>query len=397
MGKPLAIDLYCGLGGWAEGFLAEGYDVVGFDNHRHVYGDQKYPAQLVLQDVTTLIGRQFNNAAVIVASPPCTEYSYMAMPWSRGKQIARALRGKDEFPQPYTGSRTIEDLNRLFDACFRIAKEASEATCHCQCWRCAKGGHCIRCDWFGNTGVVARRIPLVVENVKGAQPWVGEARAHFGSFYLWGDVNSVGNAIVGPSARFGEVLRARKRTGGKANPDGTDHPQGSWFKIADSKNRGSKNGGGSWFAVAHNTESGTGQNPDGRKVPMNFHEFEKTGKPGRSFQSVAVEGVKAPGMNWSKHGEPEYKPQGFNVENARRLREAELIQFAAERYPEALQEAGSKVAGDWFGSYAEQKAAGTISPGRLHGKNSDSRKAASAQIAKIPFPLAQHIAKVFKP
>lgn len=23
--KPLAIDLYCGLGGWAEGFLAEGY------------------------------------------------------------------------------------------------------------------------------------------------------------------------------------------------------------------------------------------------------------------------------------------------------------------------------------------------------------------------------------
>lgn len=29
--KPLAIDLYCGLGGWAEGFLAEGYNVIGFD------------------------------------------------------------------------------------------------------------------------------------------------------------------------------------------------------------------------------------------------------------------------------------------------------------------------------------------------------------------------------
>jgi hypothetical protein len=27
---PLAIDLFCGLGGWAEGLLAEGYDVIGF-------------------------------------------------------------------------------------------------------------------------------------------------------------------------------------------------------------------------------------------------------------------------------------------------------------------------------------------------------------------------------
>ena len=36
--KPLAIDLYCGLGGWAEGFLAEGYDVIGFDIERHDYG-----------------------------------------------------------------------------------------------------------------------------------------------------------------------------------------------------------------------------------------------------------------------------------------------------------------------------------------------------------------------
>lgn len=28
------IDLYCGLGGWAEGFLAEGYRVIGFDIER---------------------------------------------------------------------------------------------------------------------------------------------------------------------------------------------------------------------------------------------------------------------------------------------------------------------------------------------------------------------------
>ena len=90
--KPLAIDLFCGLGGWTEGLLAEGYHVIGFDIERHHYGDAKYPAQLVLQDVLTLHGSQFKDAALIVASPPCQEYSYMAMPWSRAQAIAAEYR-----------------------------------------------------------------------------------------------------------------------------------------------------------------------------------------------------------------------------------------------------------------------------------------------------------------
>jgi site-specific DNA-cytosine methylase len=90
--KPLAIDLFCGLGGWTEGLLAEGYCVVGFDIERHEYGELRYPAQLVLQDVLTIHGRQFKDAALIVASPPCQEYSYMAMPWSRAKQSGSRLQ-----------------------------------------------------------------------------------------------------------------------------------------------------------------------------------------------------------------------------------------------------------------------------------------------------------------
>lgn len=37
MTKPLMIDLCAGLGGWASGGLAEGYDVIGFDIERHEY------------------------------------------------------------------------------------------------------------------------------------------------------------------------------------------------------------------------------------------------------------------------------------------------------------------------------------------------------------------------
>jgi hypothetical protein len=95
---------------------------------------------------------------------------------------------------------------------------------------------------------------MVVENVKGAQPWVGKAKANFGSFYLWGDVESVGGRII-PAGR----------------------PK---FGVPALDDSGRKNGGGSWFNIAHNTESGHGQNPDGRKLPnFNFHEHEKTGQP----------------------------------------------------------------------------------------------------------------------
>jgi len=193
--KPLAIDLFCGLGGWTDGLLAEGYDVVGFDIERHEYGEHHYPAQLVVQDVLTLHGSQFRDAALIVASPPCQAYSYRAMPWKRAKAL----------PPP---------CNKLFEACFRIQREAIEAAGH--------------------------HIPLVVENVRGAQPWVGRARWHHGSFYLWGDIPALmpialtrsmvdGNKGAGPS--WADVLA--KKTGSHwTNPiehgrtlDGVKHPE----------------------------------------------------------------------------------------------------------------------------------------------------------------------------
>lgn len=166
--KPLAIDLFCGLGGWTDGLLAEGWDVIGFDIEQHVYGEHRYPAQLVVQDVLTLHGSQFRSADLIVCSPPCQEYSWMAMPWSLAKAHAAKIRADE------TGSE-MNRLTALFDACFRIQREACEAA--------------------------GRHIPMVVENVRGAQPWVGRARWSFGSFFLWGDVPAL--MPVSKQARVG--------------------------------------------------------------------------------------------------------------------------------------------------------------------------------------------------
>ena len=251
--RVLAVDLFCGLGGWSEGLLACGYYVVGFDVERHEYGDHRYPAQLVLQDVTTIHGSQFKDAALIVASPPCQEFSYMAMPWSRAKQIARALRGEDEFPEGYTGSRTVAELTTLLDACFRIQREASEAA--------------------------GRHIPLVVENVRGAQPWIGRSAWNYGSFHLWGDVPALMPMVSRLAKAPGQDWNRYKETG-TVSPD--------W------KMQGTNNTGGSWFNVAHNTTSGKGRNPDGRKQP-GLSGTRENGKGDRWFQDGAAEhGSKSP-------------------------------------------------------------------------------------------------------
>ncbi len=214
---PLAIDLFCGLGGWAEGLLAEGWAVIGFDIERHEYGEHRYPGQLVIQDVLTLHGSQFKDAALIVASPPCQEYSYMAMPWTKAKAKAAAIRADE------TGSE-LERLNRLFNACFRIQREACESA--------------------------GRHIPLIVENVRGAIPWVGRSRWNFGSFHLWGDVP----ALMPPIAQ--RRMKYQSSASERMWRD-RDVP-----RLNDSI----KNNGGSWFNIGSPGQKVVGQNPDGRKL-----------------------------------------------------------------------------------------------------------------------------------
>ena len=237
--KPLMIELFAGLHGWGEGAVAEGYRVVGYDivDMCELLGlPRPKGIELILRDVRSITGEECKDAAVIVASPPCQAYSYRAMPWKRAKAL----------PPPD---------NTLFNECFRIQREASEAAGH--------------------------YIPLIVENVRGAQKWVGRARWHYCSFYLWGDVPALMPITLGGVMKEG---------------------------------------------VAHRSNGET-----------NFH------------GSTARAGLKA----------------GWDNREYGKCRRAD----------------GRNRASD---------------PRRSHG-NSDSRKAASAMIAKIPYPLAQHIARCFYP
>lgn len=182
--RPLLIDLFCGLGGWTLAFLDEGWDCIGFDIERHDYGTGGYPGQLVLQDVCTLEGSQVAHADCIVASSPCQEFSYRAMPWKRAKALGPPVLGI-----------------KLFWQAFRLQREIELAT--------------------------GRKVPLIAENVRGAQQWIGQAQANYGSFYLWGDISQNGRHIVRAGrAVFNEpLLTVRNRSGIKGFSHGNiRHP-----------------------------------------------------------------------------------------------------------------------------------------------------------------------------
>lgn len=322
-GRPIAIDLFSGLGGWAEGLEAEGWDVIRFDieDMFAATGTPKPPnCLLVLQDVLTIHGSQLKSAQLIVASPPCQEFSYMAMPWSLAKDKAAAIRA-DETGEAH------KRLTALFDACFRIQREAREAA--------------------------GRHIPMVIENVKGAQPWVGRSRWAYGSFHLWGDVP----ALMPRTQRYGpgDAVKRSGRTmcfpAGSANPDAVRGRSGELHWQGESDN-GRKNSGGSWFNIGSPGQLVTGANP--------VH---------------GLSGTKVPGMNSSNYGKPDYKAVAFNDEAVRQGREGVKGSDGYERdHPQAF---------GW-------KKPGTSS-------KSSARKAASAKIAKIPFALSSHIGRTYFP
>ena len=156
---------------------------------------------------------------------------------------------------------------------------------------------------------------MVVENVRGAEKWVGSAAWHFGSYYLWGDVPALmppAKAFKIPGFRF----------------DGS----GGSFQTASVN-----------FGTAANLRSEKGNLQGADAIAQSPNGAGR--RSGASVDSLSPYKINGPSRN-------------------RELRRGE------------------------FGWHKTVMADGT--------SGSIKRKAASAQIAKIPFPLAQHIARVFK-
>jgi site-specific DNA-cytosine methylase len=146
--RPIALDICCGLGGWSEGLVAAGWHVIGVDIE-DMFAALNEPRpdhfELVIADICKVRGADYAHVSLIVGSSPCQDFSYRAMPWKRAKAMHAPFLGMWLFWQQ-----------------FRIQQEVCEA----------KGEF----------------VPMVVENVRGAIPWVGRSRANYGSYHVWGDV-----------------------------------------------------------------------------------------------------------------------------------------------------------------------------------------------------------------
>ena len=79
MNKLTVIDLYCGAGGFSEGFRQMGFDVIyAVDNWNPAIEAHKLnqpETKTMKADIETLDPKLFPRPDVIIGGPPCTEFS----------------------------------------------------------------------------------------------------------------------------------------------------------------------------------------------------------------------------------------------------------------------------------------------------------------------------------
>jgi hypothetical protein len=167
------LDLFCGRLGWSRAFAARGWECVGVDLVEPPEIPQgcrfiKYDVLgLELEDGFIHVLNEYGmpeylHPDFICASSPCEQFSVHGM--------------KHFHPNPPYPELGIKLFNHTRELC-----EASG-------------------------------VPYVMENVRAAQQFVGNARHHCGPFYLWGSgVPPLMNQGIGKGTKFG-LSRERRRT-----------------------------------------------------------------------------------------------------------------------------------------------------------------------------------------
>lgn len=89
MPAPRLLDLYCGGGGAADGYIRAGFEVVGVD----IVSQPGFPGRFVQGDALEFLERFGSDFDVIHASPPCQAYSSFVT--SRSSKWV-GTKGKDE-------------------------------------------------------------------------------------------------------------------------------------------------------------------------------------------------------------------------------------------------------------------------------------------------------------
>lgn len=82
--KPRLLDLFCGQGGAAAGYITAGFDVTGIDLANH---GKRYPGEFIQADALAYLAEHGREYDAIHASPPCQGYSIATAgnPEARGK------------------------------------------------------------------------------------------------------------------------------------------------------------------------------------------------------------------------------------------------------------------------------------------------------------------------
>lgn len=69
--KPILLDLFCGAGGAAKGYMDAGFYVIGIDSKPQPH----YPGEFLERDAMAWVAEHGHKYAAIHASPPCQAYS----------------------------------------------------------------------------------------------------------------------------------------------------------------------------------------------------------------------------------------------------------------------------------------------------------------------------------